>query len=319
MKHPRLGLVARREAKGYLFLLPWLLGFAVFFVLPMVQSFRYSLNTVRITAMGREMTYVGLGNYHWFFFEDIEFISLMGEFFAEAALRLAVILVFALVIAMMLNQKIRGKGLFRTLFFLPIICVSGPVLARLVSTGATTVSMIEQYGISEIVSTLLPEAAAKPLNKLFSQLILVLWYSGVPLLIYMTGLQKIDRSLYEAALIDGADGWVSFWKITLPAMRPFILINGVYVLIFLSSNGENKLYDLMRERMFTAPSLPWGGYGKVSAVAWIYTLFLAMAIGLLMLLCRERKTKQVENVMTKEQMRVRRLHAQRAANRRKMR
>ena len=227
MKKLRIGLVTRREMKGYVFLIPWLIGFAAFFLVPLVQSVWYSWHDVKVTANGLKMIWVGWDNYTYIFQGDTVFVEQLGNFFADAILRLAVILVFALVIAMMLNQPLKGKGIFRTLFFLPIIVVSGPVLERLVNEGATAVPLIESYGVNGIVEAMLPPMLARPLSSLFSQLILVLWYSGVPILIYMTGLQKIDSTLYEASMIDGANGWVSFWKITLPALRPMILINGV--------------------------------------------------------------------------------------------
>lgn len=266
MKKPRIGLVTRREMKGYLFLLPWIIGFICFFAVPLVQSFIYSLSNVKITASGRKMSFAGLDNFDYIFTKDTVFTEQLTNFYTDAVLRLAVILVFSLVIAMMLNQPIRGKGIFRTLFFLPIVVVSGPVLERLVNEGATTVPLIETYGVNGIVEALLPPMLARPMSGLFSQLILVLWYSGVPILIYMTGLQKIDGSLYEAAMIDGANGWVAFWKITLPALRPMILINGVYILVFLATTGLNEVMATINERMFqstagaaTALPRPWPG------------------------------------------------------------
>ncbi|MBE5786159.1 MAG: sugar ABC transporter permease [Clostridiales bacterium] len=310
---PRLGLVARREIKGYVFLLPWLIGFLLFFALPLVQSVIYSLHSVKMTASGRKMSYVGFENFNYIFTKDTVFTGLITSFYSDTILRLAVILVFSLVIAMMLNQPLRGKGIFRTIFFLPIVVVSGPVLQRLVDEGATTVPLIESYGISAIVSEMLPPMLADPLSSLFSQMILVLWYSGVPILIYLTGLQKIDRSIYEAALIDGAGGWVVFWKITLPSLRSMILINGVYTLVFLATSGLNNVMTEIDNRMFG--SAPSGGYGIASAMAWVYTLTLALGLLILFLITRERKRKEVELVKTKEQVRVEKLHAQRAAAR----
>lgn len=311
MKKMRVGLVTRRELKGYIFLAPWLLGFILFFAIPLVQSVIYSMHSVKMTAHGREMKYVAFENFAYIFQKDTIFTGLLVDFYSDAILRLAVILVFSLVIAMMLKQPLKGKGIFRTIFFLPIVVVSGPVLQRLVDEGATTVPLIESYGISAIVSEVLPPMLAEPLSGLFSQMILVLWYSGVPILIYLTGLQKIDRSIYEAALIDGAGGWVVFWKITLPALRPMILINGVYTLVFLATSGLNDVIAEIDNRMFG--SAPTGGYGIASAMAWVYTLTLAVGLLILFLITKERKRKQIEIVKTREQVRVERLHAQRAA------
>lgn len=313
MKRLRIGLVARREMKGYLFLLPWLTGFVMFFALPLVQSVWYSWHDVKVTANGLKMTWVGWANYRYIFQSDTVFVEQLINFFTDSILRLAVILVFSLVIAMMLNQPIKGKGVFRTLFFLPIIVVSGPVLQRLVNEGATTVPLIESYGVNGIVEALLPPMLARPLSGLFSQLILVLWYSGVPILIYMTGLQKIDRSLYEASMIDGANGWISFWKITLPALRPMILINGVYTLVFLATTGLNEVMATINDRMFKTGE-QGGGYGIASAMAWVYAVSLGLALIVMLLITRERKGKQVEIQKTSEQIALERMHAERAKN-----
>lgn len=313
MKKLRISLVARREMKGYVFLLPWLTGFVVFFLVPLVQSVWYSWHDVKVTANGLKMNWVGWENYRYLFQEDTVFTEALTGFFADSVLRLAVILVFSLVIAMMLNQPLKGKSIFRTLFFLPIIVVSGPVLERLVNEGATAVPLIESYGVNGIVEAMLPPMLARPLSSLFSQLILVLWYSGVPILIYMTGLQKIDRTLYEASMIDGANGWISFWKITLPALRPMILINGVYTLVFLATTGLNEVMATINDRMFRSGE-PGGGYGIASSMAWVYALSLGLALIVLLLITREHKGKQVAIQKTGEQIAIERMHAERARN-----
>ncbi len=305
MKKLRIGLVTRRELKGWIFLAPWVAGFLGFFLYPIVQSVIYSFHSVKITAIAREMHYVGTYNYGQVF--TAANVTKYISFFTSAILQLAVVLVFSLIIAMMLNKPIRGKGFFRTLFFLPVVVVSGPVLSRLVSTGGTSIPFIEAYGITGIITSILPEALATPIAQLFSQLILVLWYSGVPILFYMTGLQKIDDVIYEAALIDGADSWVAFWKITLPAIRQYIMICGVYTIVFLATNSENVIVKDMRGRMYTA-----GYYGIQSAEAVWYAFFISLIVVAIFLLCRERKGKKVEEVKTMEQMRVARMHAERA-------
>lgn len=313
MKKFRIGLVTRREMKGYVFLLPWLIGFVMFFAVPLVQSLWYSLHAVTVTGNGLKMAWVGWENYRYLFQQDTVFTEQLANFFTDAILRLAVILVFSLVIAMMLNQPLRGKGIFRTLFFLPIIVVSGPVLERLVNEGATAVPLIESYGVNGIVEAMLPPMLARPLSSLFSQLILVLWYSGVPILIYMTGLQKIDSTLYEASMIDGANGWISFWKITLPALRPMILINGVYTLVFLATTGLNEVMATINDRMFRSGE-PGGGYGIASSMAWVYAMSLAVALLVLFFITKERKARQVAIQKTGEQIAIERMHAERAKN-----
>lgn len=283
-----LSVTRRRNLKGLCFLLPWALGFGVFFAGPLYQSVLFSLHKITITAKGRRMSYLGFLNYQDIFQKDIYFTERLRDFFANTAFSLPVILVFALLIAMLINQNIRGKGFFRALFFLPIIVVSGPMLSMLIEEGATTIPMIEQYGMYDMLAGL-PRLLREPLSHLFSQLIMILWYSGVPILIYLAGLQKIDGTLTEAALIDGASSWVVFWKITLPSLRNMILINAIYTTVFLASSEVNEVILLIRSSMLA----PDRGYGIASAMAWSYSLGILLFIGLVYLLIgREKKPEE---------------------------
>lgn len=289
----RRSVTARRELKGYLFILPWTVGFLLFFVSPMVQSFIYSISKVKITAKARVIKPAGFLNYIDIFTKDIYFVERLRVFFINTLFSLPVILVFSLMIAMLINQKIRCKGLFRTLFFLPIIVVSGPVLNQLISEGATTIPLIEQYGLYDVIGQAVPRILVEPVTYLFQQLILILWYSGVPILIFLAGLQKIDMNLYEAALMDGASPWVVFWKITLPALKSITLVNGIYTLVFLGTSEINEVINLIKSNMLN----PNRGFGIASAMAWSYTVGLGLALGLLYLLIgREKRTKRSKGV-----------------------
>ena len=281
----------RRDLKGLLFMLPWTLGFGLFFASPLYQSVIFSLNKITITARGRRMAYVGLQNYYDIFQKDIYFVERLRAFFTNTLLSLPVILVFSLLIAMLINQKIRGKGLFRAIFFQPIIVVSGPMLNMLIQEGATTIPLIEQYGIYDALLNL-PYFLQEPINYLFSQLIMVLWYSGVPILIFLAGLQKIDTSLNEAALIDGAASWVVFWKITLPSLRNLVLINAIYTMVFLATSEIIEVIALIRSYMLA----PDRGYGIASAMAWSYSLGIALAIVLIYLLIGREKKPELHKI-----------------------
>ncbi len=306
MKKLHIGLVTRREMKGYLFMLPWMIGCVFFFLRPLITSIRYSMSQITMAATYTELEFVGLENFKWVFTGYSQFTTAMITHFSSAILETAVILVFALVIAMMLNKIKRGKGLYRTLFFLPIVAVSGPVLERLIGNGAMDVPMMETYGMIGIINSVLPEPVAGPLVALFSELIKVLWFSGVPILLYLTGLQKIDKSRYEAALIDGADGWISFWKVTLPAMRPFILLCGVYTMVFISTNATSEPLNVVTGNMGMLP------YGGIQAATMVYALVQGVLLVLFYLLVRQRKGKEVEVVKNREQVEVERMHAERA-------
>src|SRR5690625_1417866 len=216
---------------GYLFILPWLIGFLGLVLWPLIQSFYFSLNNMRITPVGLEFKYVGIKNFLDVWLKDMFFIQELLQFLLNTALRVPVIVVFALIIAMLLNENVKFKGTFRTIFFLPVIVASGPVIDQLIGQGAATIPMVDQATITSLLTQFFPMWFSQVIGELFSQIIITLWYSGVQILIFLAVLQKIDPSLYEAAKIDGGSSWECFWKITLPTIKPIILINLIYTLI----------------------------------------------------------------------------------------
>lgn len=276
----------RETIYGYLFILPWLIGFLILVLYPMIQSFYYSLNNMRITPVGLKFIYVGFNNYRDVWLQDMFFITELFSFGVDTLIRIPVIVVFALVIAMLLNQDVKFKGLFRTIFFLPVIVASGPVINQLVDQGATAIPMLDQDVIMSILTSFLPNFFAEVVGNLFNQIITILWYSGVQILLFLASLQKIDPNLYEAAKIDGGSSWECFWKITLPTIKPIILINLVYTLISLANSGQNPIIDLIYANMFNATR----GYGFASAMAWMYAVIIALMLLIIFLVFREKKS-----------------------------
>jgi Binding-protein-dependent transport system inner membrane component. len=296
VKKVKPGVMARREERyGYLFILPWLIGVVAFLIVPLVQSFQYALADIRITPLGRVIRFVGIENYTQIWLEDAEFpVGLMGYLW-QTLLSVPVIVTFALIIAMLLNSKIRFRGLFRLIFFLPVIIVSGPVMNMLTSQGAATIPALNIQAISNTMNQFLPGALASAVTEVFSNMIMILWYSGVQILIFLSALQKIDDSLYEAAKIDGGSGWECFWKITLPLIKPMILLNVVYTVIFLSNNEHNEIINIIQRAMFAGNK----GYGYASAMAWMYSVVVTFIIAFFAILLITRKDayeKQVRRI-----------------------
>jgi ABC-type sugar transport system permease subunit len=291
------GVVGRRNLKGYIFILPWLVGFVIFFAYPITQSARFAFSSIRVTANGLRMTPVKFENFIFTFTKDIYFVERLRGFFVNTVISLPVIIVFSLIIAMLINQKIRAKGFFRALFFLPIIVVSGPILEMIMSESAATIPIIEKYGLYGIVEDYIPMFMQEPVMYLLNQLILILWYSGVPILIFLAGLQKISRELYEASLIDGASKWVAFWKITLPAMKSMVLLNIIYSTVFLASSEINEVIVLIRLNMMN----PNTGYGVASAMAWSYSIGVVLLLGLGWLLVGRTKKEKERVILTRQE------------------
>lgn len=282
------GRLERKEARmGYVFILPWIIGAVVFLAYPLITSAWYALNNIRITPLGKTFTFVGYGNFTQILLSDADFPVQLVDYILSTVISAPIIVVFALIIAMMLNQNIKGKGFFRLIFFLPVIIVSGPILNMLTSQGAGSISAIDTQAITSAISSVLPSMIADPIAELFENMVTILWYSGVQILIFLSGLQKIDKSMYEAAKIDGGSGWECFWKITLPNLKSMILLNTVYTIVFISNNSNNTIIELIKTSMFSGTKEK--GYGYASAMAWLYSIVVLLIVGLFALLLTSRK------------------------------
>lgn len=289
-KKPRKKLSnrTREYIAGIAFVSPWIIGFAVFGLFPILYSLFLSLSEVTMTGHGIETVFIGITNFKDALTTDIRMLEELGKFLKEALIMVFVINVFAVLFAVILNGKIKGRGFFRVIFFLPVIVVSGPVMGELLDKGVITMPNIGQFGIVSIIGATFGSSIQEFIVNTFSQLIYMFWFSGVQLIVYLTILQKMDKSMYEAANIDGASVWESFWKITLPGLKPAILINLVYTFILLATFDNNGVIALIKSSMFDQKT----GFGFASALAWIYFVVLLVIVGIICLLLYGRFGKR---------------------------
>jgi len=265
----------RESLTGYAFISIWLIGFVFLTMIPLIESLIYSFN--RITIVGGEgirLTLVGFANYINIFTTDLTFLSRLQDFVLEMILFVPVMNIIAIMIAIILNRQFKFRGFFRAIFFLPVIITSGPVIAELLRQGAGTIPSISESGFLDILANLLPDFLNAPLQSLFSQIIFMLWFSGVQVVLYLAGLQKLDQSMYEAAQIDGANIWESFWKITLPSLKPMIVVSSIYTIVTLATFANNPVILWISNVMFN----PNFGYGYAAALAWVYFLVIALML-----------------------------------------
>ena len=319
LKQIKPGRLTKRDARmGVLFISPWILGALLFLAYPMGASFYYALNNIRLTALGMMFNFIGYGNFTQILLSDPDFIPQITSYVVSTVISVPVIVVFALIIAIMLNQPIKGKGVFRLIFFLPVIIVSGPILGMLNAEGAGSITALDTQAITTAIEGFLPSMLADPVSDLFENMITMLWYSGVQILIFLSGLQKIDKSMYEAAKIDGGSGWECFWKITLPTIKPMILLCLVYTIVFISNNDQNEIIVLIQNSMFSGTTEK--GYGYASAMAWIYSLVVVIIVGLFALLffakkdAYEKQVKKAKKQRKKEEREVKRIRRRSARN-----
>jgi len=281
----------RETLIGYSFIGLWVIGLGIFMLYPLLMSLYYALSSVTILGSGIDVQFHGLENFYNIFQleEGFVFVEVLTAFLKDILLQIPVIIVFSILIAVLLNQNIRFRGVFRSIFFLPVIISSGPVINELISQGAGGASVFENYGFISLIENSLNPALAEPIVNLFSQIIIIFWFSGVQILIFLAGLQKVDRSIYEAARVDGAGPWESFWKITLPSLKNLVFVNIIYTLVMIATFSENPVILSIRSNMFN--QRPGTGYGFATATAWVYFLVLMVIIGFIALLFKPQSTK----------------------------
>jgi oligogalacturonide transport system permease protein len=268
------GLKTKNSLVGLLFVSPWIIGFAIFTAFPLLYSLFLSFQQVKITTSGIQTEFIRFENFQYAFVVDAIFTERLTKYLEEMIISVPIIIVFSLIIALLLNQKIKFRGMFRTIFFLPVIIASGPVMKELIDQGITTIPTIEKYAIYQALTASPDGFLNGILLYLIKNLIMILWFSGVQILIFIAALQKMDKQIYEAAKIDGASNWESFWKVTLPSLFPMIIVNTIYTIVMYSMFSLNPIIEHIQTNMFKVDT----GFGYASALSWIYFLIIALAL-----------------------------------------
>ncbi len=299
MKLIRASLEGQKALYGRVFVYPWVIGFLVFVLLPVVESIMFSFSDVEVTKTGyvRHSLKEGLwANYTRAFNIDLQTKRLLVNSLINMATDLPLIILFSLFIAVLLNQKFRGRTFARALFFLPVVITSG-ALVRVLQydlipqfTGGSTaesIPMVQAIDFGFVLRRLLPIQGAEGfinyIVALMGRIYQIIWDSGVQILIFLAGLQTIPKELYECASVEGATGWESFWKITFPMISPIILINIVYTVIDSFTDASNPMLQRIIGVAFGEVR-----YGYSAALAWIYFSFILVIVGILIGLISRR-------------------------------
>ena len=271
MKKFSLTIKQRNAIAGYLFILPWIIGFLLFTLYPVILSIRLSFNDVRISE-GISLSFSGWKYYYEALNVDTQFKTNLGETVIFICCATPIIIVFSLVIAMLLNGKYPLRTLFRGIFFLPVIIMSGPVISDLMSQYSVDLSKLSPL-IYDFINNL-PGFIKTPILFSLNNLVLILWFSGVQILLFLAGLQKVGREVYEAASIDGATGWEKFWKITLPHIKPMALINSVYTVMEIANYANNSVNTKISSHLLEV-NRP---YSFSAAMSWIYFMVILLLL-----------------------------------------
>ena len=291
---------ARRARTGTLFILPLIIGFLLFMVRPLYLSFLMSLSKVvvvegtmsrfniSLNILGKNLL-VPFGNYNYAFVSDPDFNKLLVDEISRMVINTIATLVLSFVIAVILNQKFKGRILCRIIFFLPVILSSG-VLPGIESQNAyfnlmTSISdAVEKSSgvdLSRALQNLLSvSGVAQEVFDVIFQMINsiydIVMASGIQIIVFLTGLQSISPSLYEAAEVEGCSAWESFWKITFPMVSPLLLVNCIYTIIDFFMKNDNTVMEHINTLMYGTQM----DFGAASAESWIYFGVALIFIGI---------------------------------------
>jgi multiple sugar transport system permease protein len=281
----RLNNRQREALWGYAFMLPWILGFVIFLVGPMIASLYFSFTEYKVV---RPPVWLGLDNYTRMFDDDLFYHSLRVTT-VYTVLSVPLSIVGGLAIAVLLNQRVRFSGFFRTIFYLPSV-ISGVAVAIVFAWIFNYRFGILNYFLS-LVGIEGPNWLGHPRYVLWAFVIMSLWGIGSTVVIFLAALQGVPVALYEAAEIDGANAWRRFWRITLPMISPailFVLIMGVigtfqsFTQAYIMTGGGPANATLFYLLYLYKNAFNWFEMGYASALAWV--LFVIIMVMTLLLL-----------------------------------
>src|SRR5574344_1704626 len=291
LKKSKIGLTKQRSVIGYIFILPFILGFLFFMVKPLGQSLKMALSDVALSITGFSITWNNFANFKRAFTVDPEFNRMLVESITTMIFRSLATIVFSFFVSLILNQKFKGRALVRSIFFMAVILSSGVLVGLEYNNSlmAELKATIEEAGNSNTITAVLEQILVsntggvngisgkvfKTLFEIIDQIYEVAMASGIQIIIFLSGLQNISPSMYEAADMEGCTSWESLWKITVPMVSPLLLVCWIYTIIDFFMKTDNQIMEKINDMMIIQLN-----YGYSSALAWIYFLVVMVLIGI---------------------------------------
>ena len=280
---------SRNARIGTLFILPFILGFLIFMIRPLCESFYMSLCDVTLVpGEGYKTTFWGLRQYSNALGVDPDFNTLLVDEIGRMIINTIATLVVSFLVAVILNQEFKGRVLCRAIFFLPVILSSGVLpgiesqneFYNMMGTVSSEVANSAGINLSQSIRELLSVSGvgSEVFDVIFAMIDSIydiVMAAGIQIIVFLTGLQSISPSLYEAAEVEGCSAWESFWKITFPMVSPLLLVNCIYTIVDFFMKNDNLVIEhinTVQQRL---------NYGLSSAMSWIYfgvaLLFIAIS------------------------------------------
>lgn len=281
-KKHTLSYEGRHTLWGWLFLAPWVIGTLIYFIYPMIQAIWLVFCDVSFDKNGMVTEFTGFKNISNVFLKDVWPLQCITHSLKGIAIDLIVVLAISILIALLLNQKFRGRAFVRTAFALPVIIGTGILIkvfksdlfiqSSAMTDGSSTVFQGDALQMI-LVQAGFPQNFIESVVGMVSSVVDIIWKCGVEILLLLSGLQSIPAYLYEACDIDGATAWQKFWLITFPLMTPFILLSTVYIIIDSATYYDNWV---MLEVGWKFDALQYG-YSNTLSLAYCMVIGLVVA------------------------------------------
>jgi len=275
----------KRSVAGFAFVLPWLIGIVLFFVQPLINLVRYSVTDLQF-AEGRGIVLnklsAGIFEYYRYAFTgDAKFPQIFTSSITDMLYKLPIIVIFSMFVAIVLNQKFKGRAVMRSVFFLPVIVTAG-VISTIIKTSLTSVVMNSGESSNIFSAALLTESLTRSglpqqlvnlISTVTANVSDLIWSSGVQILVFLMGLNTVSDTYYEVAQVEGATGWETFWKVVFPVISPYILVNMVYTVVDSFVRYDNAVMKYISDTAYDNFH-----YSYAAAMSWIYFITVLVLV-----------------------------------------
>ncbi len=286
----------QKTTMGWVFVAPFIIGFFLIYLPMIVESLKFSFGKINMQPGGGFLLEsVGFENYRYALLDDAKFVETLLGSVKDLVFNVPAIVIFSLFMAILLNQKMRGRAIFRAIFFIPVIVSTGIIesidLQNTLATSMESATAGQQQlgGGNDLVSTMdvsklfegmqIGQGVVEYVTGLIQDVYGIVNKSGVQMLIFLAGLQSIPGAIYESCHIDGASAWETFWKITFPMISPMILVNAIYTVIDAFTSESNTMMSYISE-VYGNANTNMGGNVTATAMSWMYFLVVLLMLGI---------------------------------------
>jgi len=289
-----LTLTKKKELAGLAFISPFIVGFLMFFLSPLIRSLIFSFSALSLGPDGFFLENVGFRHFHDAYLVDPQFRQILSASIGDMLSNIPILIIFSFFAASLLNQSFRGRFLARAIFFLPVILTAG--IIRRIEMNDVIMQMMQNpaenamnLGLlnfdveSILVQSKLPPEFVNYILLAIDRIYQVINDSGVQILIFLAGLQSIPPALFEAAKVEGATAWECFWKVTFPMVSPLVLVNLIYSIIDSFTKADNEMMIFIHNKAFANAQ-----FGYSTALSWIYMLHIVLYLLIIGALFRKK-------------------------------